>query len=75
MRKSALWAEWTYILTFVSIPTLALYRPVKESGFIAGVASLWTIVTLQQAGREPMRSNWATLSPRPTTVCFSSDKV
>jgi Domain of unknown function (DUF4386) len=36
MRKASLWAGWMYIITFVSIPTLALYGPVKESGFIAG---------------------------------------
>ena len=36
MRKAALWAGLLYILTFVSIPTLALYGPVKESGYIAG---------------------------------------
>lgn len=36
MRKAALWAGWLYILTFVSIPTFALYGPVKEPGFISG---------------------------------------
>ncbi len=36
MRKTALWAGALYLLTFVSIPTLALYGPVKEPGYIAG---------------------------------------
>jgi hypothetical protein len=36
MRKTALWAGSMYILTFVSIPTVALYGPVKESGYVAG---------------------------------------
>ena len=36
MRKAALWAGLMYLLTFVSIPTLALYEPVRESGFITG---------------------------------------
>jgi len=36
MRKAALWAGALYILTFVSIPTLALYGRVKESGYITG---------------------------------------
>ena len=36
MRKTALWAGALYLLTFVSIPTLALYGPVKEQGYIAG---------------------------------------
>jgi Domain of unknown function (DUF4386) len=36
MRKAALWAGALYILTFVSIPTVALYGPVKESGYVTG---------------------------------------
>ncbi len=36
MRKAAVWAGALYLLTFVSIPTLALYGPVKESGYISG---------------------------------------
>lgn len=36
MRKAATWAGVMYVLTFVSIPTLALYRPVRETGFIVG---------------------------------------
>ena len=36
MRKTALWAGVMYVLTFVSIPTFALYGSVKESGFVAG---------------------------------------
>ena len=36
MRKTAFWAGVFYLLTFVSIPTLMLYGPVKEVGFIAG---------------------------------------
>jgi Domain of unknown function (DUF4386) len=36
MRKAALWAGALYLLTFVSIPTVALYGPVKESGYVTG---------------------------------------
>ncbi len=36
MRKTALWAGILYLLTFVSIPSFALYGPVKESGYVAG---------------------------------------
>ena len=36
MRKTALWAGILYLLTFVSIPSFALYGPVKESGYTAG---------------------------------------
>ncbi|NLG19985.1 MAG: DUF4386 domain-containing protein [Actinomycetales bacterium] len=39
MRKAALWAGVMYILTFVSIPTLALYGPVKDPGFLTGAGS------------------------------------
>ncbi|MCK0112582.1 DUF4386 domain-containing protein [Ornithinimicrobium sp. F0845] len=39
MRKAALWAGVMYLLTFVSIPTLALYGPVKEAGFVTGLGS------------------------------------
>ncbi|MFH5823386.1 DUF4386 domain-containing protein [Georgenia sp. AZ-5] len=35
-RKTALVAGGLYLLTFVSIPTLALYGPVKGPGYIAG---------------------------------------
>lgn len=107
MRSAARWAGWMYLLTFVSIPTVAFYGPVRETGYatrsgpdtgvlvggalelivglacigtavalfpvvrrqnetlaagfigtrvlegtliFAGVASLWTIVTLRQDG-------------------------
>jgi len=36
LRKTALAAGLLYILTFVSIPTLALYGPVKEPDYITG---------------------------------------
>jgi hypothetical protein len=36
MRKTALVAGLLYLLTFVSIPTLALYGPVHQHGYIAG---------------------------------------
>ena len=36
LRKAALIAGVLYVLTFVSIPTLALYGPIKEAGYIAG---------------------------------------
>lgn len=36
MRRASLWAGVLYLLTFVSIPTLALYEPVKTAGFITG---------------------------------------
>ncbi|WP_211320850.1 DUF4386 domain-containing protein [Arthrobacter livingstonensis] len=35
-RKTSLVAGALYLLTFVSIPTLALYRPVAETNFITG---------------------------------------
>ena len=36
LRKYSLAAGVFYLLTFVSIPTLAIYRAVKEPGFVAG---------------------------------------
>jgi len=36
LRKTALVAGALYLLTFVSIPTLALYGPVKEPDYIVG---------------------------------------
>jgi len=36
LRKTAFWAGVLYLLSFVSIPTLILYGPVKEAGYIAG---------------------------------------
>lgn len=38
-RKISLTAGLLYLLTFVSIPTLTLYGPVKSSGFILGSGS------------------------------------
>lgn len=38
-RKTPLLAGILYLLTFVSIPTLALYRPVHEPGFILSTVS------------------------------------
>jgi len=39
LRKTALVAGVFYLLTFVSIPTLALYGPVHKSGYIVGTGS------------------------------------
>ena len=36
LRKTALVAGALYLLTFVSIPTLFLYAPVKEANFVVG---------------------------------------
>jgi Domain of unknown function (DUF4386) len=36
LRKYSLAAGLFYLLTFVSIPTLALYRPVRDPNFVAG---------------------------------------
>jgi hypothetical protein len=36
LRKAALIAGVLYVVTFFSIPTLALYGPIKEAGYIAG---------------------------------------
>jgi Domain of unknown function (DUF4386) len=36
LRKTALVAGMLYVLTFVSIPTLALYGPVKDPNYILG---------------------------------------
>ena len=36
MRRLALVAGICYLITFVSIPTLALYGPVREAGYIVG---------------------------------------
>ena len=36
LRKTAFWAGVLYLISFVSIPTLILYGPVKEAGYIAG---------------------------------------
>jgi len=36
LRKTALVAGAFYVLTFVSIPTLALYRSVRGPNFIVG---------------------------------------
>ena len=36
LRKYSLAAGVFYLLTFVSIPTLAMYRPVRAAGFVTG---------------------------------------
>ena len=36
LRKTALVAGVLYLLTFVSIPTLALYAPVRDPNYIVG---------------------------------------
>src|SRR5450759_4837998 len=38
-RRIALTASIFYLLTFVSIPTLALYRPVKGANYVLGSGS------------------------------------
>ncbi len=37
LRKTAFWAGALYLTSFVSIPTLMLYGPAKEAGYIAGL--------------------------------------
>ena len=37
MRRTAFWSGVMYLLTFVSIPTLALYQSVKGAGYVAGI--------------------------------------
>lgn len=39
MRRASLWSGAMYLLTFVSIPTLALYGPVKDPAYLTGVGS------------------------------------
>ncbi len=45
LRKYSLTAGILYLITFISIPTLALYGPVKGAGFItsatAATGALW----------------------------------
>jgi len=36
LRRTALIAGVVYLLTFASIPTLSLYGPVREPGFVSG---------------------------------------
>lgn len=38
-RKTAFWAGFFYILTFISIPTLFLYQPIHESGYLLSNAN------------------------------------
>lgn len=38
-RRTSLTAGVLYLITFVSIPTLALYRPIREAGYMAGTGS------------------------------------
>jgi hypothetical protein len=38
LRRTALVAGVLYLLTFVSIPTLALYGPVRDPNYIVGQA-------------------------------------
>ena len=35
-RRRSLVAGWLYLLTFVSIPSLVLYNPVKSPNYILG---------------------------------------
>lgn len=39
LRKTSLWAGVLYIISFISIPTLALYGPVHEANFMLGSGS------------------------------------
>ena len=43
-RRSALVAGLFYVLTFVSIPTVALYRPVRDPAFLRGTGPDGTVV-------------------------------
>jgi hypothetical protein len=44
LRRTSFAAGVLYLITFVSIPTLVLYNPVRESGFIAGTGSSTGVV-------------------------------
>lgn len=39
LRKTSLWAGVLYLITFVSIPTLALYGPIHEANFMRGAGA------------------------------------
>jgi len=43
-RRTALVAGLFYVLTFVSIPTVALYRPARDPGFLRGTGPDGTVV-------------------------------
>jgi hypothetical protein len=43
-RKTAFWAGFFYILTFVSIPTLSLYQPIHEPNYLLSNANDHKIV-------------------------------
>jgi hypothetical protein len=44
LRRTALLAGWCYVLTFVSIPTLALYDSVHDADYIVGTTSETPVV-------------------------------
>ncbi|MEU5911696.1 DUF4386 domain-containing protein [Micromonospora sp. NPDC047527] len=44
LRRTSLAAGVFYVLTFVSIPTLTLYEPVREADYIVGTTSETTVV-------------------------------
>jgi hypothetical protein len=44
MRTTSLAAGVLYLITFVSIPTLVLYNPAREAGFILGTGSATSVV-------------------------------
>lgn len=44
LRKTSLVAGGAYLLTFVSIPTVALYAPVRESDYVLGTTSQAPVV-------------------------------
>ncbi|MFI5835359.1 DUF4386 domain-containing protein [Micromonospora sp. NPDC051300] len=44
LRKTSLVAGGFYVLTFVSIPTVALYRPVRDADYLVGTTSETPVV-------------------------------
>ncbi|MCZ7435041.1 DUF4386 domain-containing protein [Micromonospora sp. WMMC241] len=44
LRKTSLVAGGFYLLTFVSIPTVALYRPVRDANYLVGTGSETPVV-------------------------------
>jgi hypothetical protein len=43
-RKTAFWAGFFYLLTFISIPTLFLYQPIHEPNYLPGNANDYKVV-------------------------------
>ncbi|MDG4804360.1 DUF4386 domain-containing protein [Micromonospora sp. WMMD980] len=44
LRRTSLVAGGAYVLTFASIPTVALYRPVRDADFVVGTTSETPVV-------------------------------